>query len=74
LTNRIGIDAALTCKAFTTYRPDGYTAKRAIENLERKIADGMFLSDIANLVSVDISDYRVEEAAAQIIETYLVNL
>jgi len=74
LTNKIGIDSGLTCQAFSTYRPDGYTSKKAIENLEKKVFDIKFLTDISNMVSADISDYHVEHAATQIIETYLVNL
>ena len=74
LTNKIGIDSWLTCQAFSTYRPDGYTAKKAIENLEKKIYDTKFLTDVNNMISADIADYIVEEAAAQIIETYLINL
>jgi len=74
LTNKIGIDTGLACQAFSTYRPAGYTAKKAIENLEKKLFDAKFLTDISNMASSDISDYHVEEAAAQIIRTYLVNL
>jgi predicted nucleotidyltransferase component of viral defense system len=74
LTNEIGIDAGLACQAFSTYRPDGYTAKKAIENLEKKIHDAKFLNDINNMVSTGIDDYNVEAAATQIIKTYLVNL
>jgi len=74
LTNKIGIDAGLTCQAFSTYRPDGYTSKKAIENLEKKVYDAKFLTDISNMVSADIDDYYVEAAAAQIVEMYLVNL
>jgi predicted nucleotidyltransferase component of viral defense system len=51
LTNKTGVDADLTCQAFSTYRPVGYTAKKAIENLERKIIDNMFRNDINNMVS-----------------------
>ena len=74
LTNVIGTDARLTCQAFDTYRPDGYTAKKAIENLQKKILDAKFQTDISNMVSVDQSDYHAEEAAALIIKRYLTNL
>ena len=74
LTNVIGIDPGLTCQAFSTYRPEGYSAKKAIENLEKKILDAKFLTDINNMVSTDQNDYHVEEAAALIIERYLTNL
>ena len=74
LTNVIGIDVELTCQAFSIYRPDGYTAKKAIENLEKKKHDIKFLNDIKNMISTDISLYNAKEAAEQIIEKYLVNL
>ena len=74
LTNVIGIDPGLVCQAFSTYRPEGYSAQKAIENLEKKIKDVKFMTDINNLTSVDQSNYHVEEAAAQIIEKYLINL
>ena len=63
-----------TITAFSTYRTDGYTSKKAIENLEKKVCDAKFLTDISNMVSANIDDYNVEAATAQIIETYLVNL
>jgi predicted nucleotidyltransferase component of viral defense system len=74
LTNVIRIDPVLTCQAFSSYRPDGYTVKKAIENLEKKIHDNAFLTDIVNMVTSDTSVYHAEEAAAQVIETFLVNL
>jgi predicted nucleotidyltransferase component of viral defense system len=74
LTNKVGIDAELTCQAFSTYRPVGYTAKKAIENLEKKLYDTQFLTDISKMVSTDISDYDIESAASLIIERYLINL
>ncbi|MCL2046447.1 MAG: nucleotidyl transferase AbiEii/AbiGii toxin family protein [Oscillospiraceae bacterium] len=74
LTNVVRIDPVLTCQAFETYRPDGYTAKRAIENLEKKTRDKGFLTDIVNMVSADTSEYNAVDAAAQVIEMYLLNL
>jgi len=74
LTNKIGIDTGLVCQAFSTYRPEGFTAMKAVENLEKKIKDKQFQSDINNMISAEISDYRVDEAAAQTIEKYLLNL
>ena len=74
LANKIGIDANLTCHAFSAYRPVGYTAKKAIENLEKKLSDTKFLTDIDSMVSADTREYHADEAAAQIIETYLMKL
>jgi len=70
----IGIDADSACQAFSTYRPDGYTSKMAIKNLVEKLGDANFLSDVDTLVSAEKSGYNVEEAAALIIEKYLIKL
>lgn len=74
LTNKIGLNAGLVCQAFATYRPKGFTAKKAIENLEKKLDDALFRTDIDNLVSAEVGDYNVEIAASQIIDLYLTNL
>jgi len=74
MTNVVGINAELVCEAFSTYRPDGFTANMAIKNLENKLHDALFRSDIDNLISVGLSDYDMESAAAQIIDLYLTKL
>jgi len=74
LTNEIGVDAELVCRAFSTYRPDEFTQKRAIANLEEKLGDASFLTDINNMVPSEKSEYDVGKAARQVIENYLVNL
>ena len=74
LTNKIGIDKNLVCQAFERYRPDGFSAKKAIENLENKLHDKLFRTDIENLVALEIGDYDIDNAASQIIELYLSNL
>jgi predicted nucleotidyltransferase component of viral defense system len=74
LTNRVDIDTSLVFQAFSAYRPEGFTSKKAIENLEKKLQDTTFRTDITNIVSTENSEYNVEDAAIQIIETYLVNL
>jgi len=74
LTNVVRIDPILTCKAFTAYRPDKYTAKKAIDNLLMKIKEKGFSTDINSMVSADLNNYNIEEAASQIIEKYLINL
>ena len=74
LTNIICIDPVLTCQVFAIYRPDGYTAKKAIENLAKKTQEKGFITDIINIVSDDLSDYNIEIAASQVIEKYLSNL
>ena len=74
LVNEVSIDAALTCHAFSIYRPDGYTAKKAITNLERKLDDQQFLADTYAIASTELFGYQAAEAAKQIIETFLVKL
>lgn len=74
MTNEIGLDTGLLYKAFSIYRPEGFTARKAIENLEKKLSDEKFRSDISSLVSAEKSDYRIEDAAELIIEKYLLNL
>jgi len=74
LTNVVNIDPVLTCQAFATYRPIGYTSKKAIDNLEKKIHDKGFLTDINNMVTIDLKGYSVNEAASQVVEKYLRNL
>jgi len=74
LTNETGIDAGLTCKAFAVYRPKGFTAKKAIENLNKKLDDTTFRDDIMKTMSAEAGDFCAEEAAKQIIEKYLAKL
>jgi len=74
LTNIICINPIKTCQAFETYRPDGYTAKKAIENLTKKIFEKGFSTDINNIVSGEFRKYNIEDAASQVIDKYLINL
>jgi len=74
MTNVVGINTKLACEAFSTYRPDGFTSKMAIENLEKKLHDALFRSDIDNLISGGLSNYNIESAAEQIIDLYLAKL
>ena len=74
LTNETGIDAGLTCKAFSVYRPKGFTSKKAIENLKKKLNDKTFQDDISKIMSTEASGYCAEEAAEQVIEKYLAKL
>ena len=74
LTNTVSLNADLVCHAFSTYRPEGFTAKKAIKNLEKKLDDKLFLTDIENLISIGIDDYNAEVAVKQVIDLYLINL
>ena len=71
MTNEVGMSTESVCWAFETYRPEGYTAKKAIENLEKKLGDKLFLTDINYLVSAEVSGYNVKNAATQVVELYL---
>jgi len=74
MTNEVGINPDLVCHAFTTYCPEGFTARKAILNLEKKLTDNLFLTDIDNLISGRLENYDVKTAAEQIIDLYLANL
>lgn len=74
LINEIGIDVELSRLAFAAYRPEGLSSRKAIENLERKLGDEKFRTDIVSMVNADINDYRIEEAASQVIDMYLSRL
>jgi predicted nucleotidyltransferase component of viral defense system len=67
----LSIDSANVLSAFEIYRPDGYTAKKAIENLESKLSDATFRADIDNLISAKIEHYDIDTAADMIIEKLL---
>jgi len=74
MTNKVDIDPDLVCRAFSTYRPEGFTAKKAILNLEKKLTDSLFLTDINNLVSGKLENYNAENAAKQVIDLFLINM
>jgi predicted nucleotidyltransferase component of viral defense system len=74
LTAEIGVDADLVCQAFETYRPEGYTAKKAIENLQAKLGNRLFQTDISAMATRNVIGYNADDAATLIIEKYLSNL
>ena len=74
LTTEVGVDTALVLNAFSAYRPNGYTGKLAIENLESKLRNAGFISDISNLISSKIDNYNIDEAAEIVINEYLKNI
>jgi predicted nucleotidyltransferase component of viral defense system len=55
------IDAIVEC--FEPYRPDGWTADRALDNLEAKLALTDFTRDLDQLVSAGPERYSIEAAA-----------
>jgi predicted nucleotidyltransferase component of viral defense system len=72
LTTEVGVDTALVCKVFAEYKPDGYSAKKAIKNLEAKLQNGGFISDVNNLITADMKNiYNPTNAADVIVNEYL---
>lgn len=67
----MGLDPDRILHAFTPYRPQGYTARRAILNLEEKIATSRFRGDLEPLVGALPPGYTVEAASELIITELL---
>jgi predicted nucleotidyltransferase component of viral defense system len=65
------LDADSVVAAFAPYRPDSYTAKLAIANLEAKLADDEFRHDIDELVARPPEPYDIQTAAALVIDQIL---
>lgn len=57
--------------AFGPYRPDGYTATRAVANLDAKINDRAFRSDLEPLIGAWPDTYDIAAAAALVREQLL---
>ena len=74
LATKVGLNTEAVLLAFSKYRPDGFTAKNSIDNLEKKLRDVKFVSDINNLLASDGLVYSIEDAASYVIEQYLQNL
>jgi predicted nucleotidyltransferase component of viral defense system len=72
LNDEVSVDPELVRNVFTTYRPDGFTGKKAIDNLLLKLQDAGFRSDIDNLISEEMrGSYNPDEAAVMVIDEYL---
>jgi predicted nucleotidyltransferase component of viral defense system len=65
------LDTGLIIKAFEPYRPDGFSSKRAIGNLEEKLLDNAFREDITSLVAGRIEHYDVDIAGRKVISDLL---
>ena len=57
-----GASPAEIAACFGLYRPDGWTAARAVVNLEAKLEDPEFTADVERLVSDWPDGYTVEAA------------
>ena len=65
------LDPAKIIDAFRVYRPDGFTAVRAIENLNEKLKNERFLSDLDKLSVPNEINYRPDIAVAMVIDKLL---
>jgi predicted nucleotidyltransferase component of viral defense system len=65
------LDTDLIVKGFEPYRPDGYSSKLAINNLEEKLADSTFREDISNLITAHAETYDVDVAGRLVIQNLL---
>jgi predicted nucleotidyltransferase component of viral defense system len=66
-----GLDPQAVLRAFGPYRPVGYTAKSAIANLEEKLTNKTFRTDIDLLLAERPVNYNPDDAAALVIEVLL---
>jgi len=57
--------------AFAPYRPDGYTAARAVDNLRAKQHDDAFRTDLDLLVARWPDGYTIDTAADLVVDTLL---
>lgn len=59
----LGIRPGDLVDCFGPYRPDGYTRRRAEQNLRAKLADPAFRDDLRSLVATWPEDYDIDAAA-----------
>jgi predicted nucleotidyltransferase component of viral defense system len=72
MLTQLGINPLIVRQAFEIYRPDGYTAGKAIESLDAKLSNEAFRMDIDNLVASIPAAYDIEEAGQMIKDMLLV--
>ncbi len=65
------LDPARILSSFTPYRPDRYTATRAIANLREKLTTGRFRTDLAPLLAGGLAGYDPDVAAELVITELL---
>ena len=63
----LGVAPAELVDAFGPYRPDGYTGRRAEQNLREKVADAAFRADLEPLVTDWPDGYDIDTAAELVI-------
>jgi predicted nucleotidyltransferase component of viral defense system len=67
----LALDTDLILKGFEPYRPDGYSSRLAINNLEDKLNDTTFRDDISNLIIAHAENYDVDVAGNMLINNLL---
>lgn len=67
----LNLDPDDILEAYPTYAPPGLTAKRAIADLESKVLNPSFQTDIAPLIDPWPADYDIDSAARLVIDLLL---
>ncbi len=67
----MGLDRRLLVNCFTPYRPQGYSAPRAIANLHDHLTDPLFRNDLRDLVQEQPSGYDPDVAGTLVREELL---
>jgi len=67
----LNLDPDDILEAYPTYAPPGLTAKRAIADLESKVLNPSFQTDIAPLIDPWPADYDIDSAARMVIDLLL---
>lgn len=62
LSSTVGFGPVTSPSASSRTRPDGWTTERAIENLEAKLADERFTTDLTLLIAAQPPSYSVQAA------------
>jgi predicted nucleotidyltransferase component of viral defense system len=65
---RLEVAPADIVECFAPYRPARYTRRLAVQNLEAKVADAAFRSDLERLIAVWPPGYDIDEAAGLVID------
>jgi len=68
---KLGVPAHSIVESFAPYRPDGYTRRRAEENLREKVNRPAFRDDIRPLVTTWPDGYDIDAAAELVITEIL---
>ncbi len=69
--HEMGLEPDRILAAFTPYRPVGFTSELAVANLEDKLADSTFLTDLEPLVGEWPKGFDMHEAGQEVIERLL---